>query len=53
MIPRKENYSEEGVCNCCKCGYMSCAKCEKNVKECCKGSVDFTRYTFGGNTYAN
>ncbi len=44
LIKRKEHYIEEGQCNCCKCGWMPCSKC--NPLKCCNNSFTYDRYTF-------
>jgi hypothetical protein len=35
-----------GDCNCCKCGWMSCAECTKNIGKCCGGNFSYDRVSF-------
>lgn len=46
IIPRIEHYEEEdGVCECCGCGFMSCVECKRKSQQCCKG-FGYDRFTF-------
>ena len=39
----------KGDCNCCKCGWMSCAECTKNIGTyslCCGGNFSYDRVSF-------
>ena len=47
IVPR--NYKESfdnGHCNCCNCGWISCTECAANVEKCCDNNFGFDRYTF-------
>lgn len=35
-----------GLCDCCECGFVSCAECTKQISKCCNGNFSFDRYTF-------
>jgi len=35
-----------GHCNCCKCGWIPCADCTKNIDKCCGGNFNYDRYSF-------
>lgn len=35
-----------GHCNCCKCGWIPCTDCTKNIGKCCGGNFNYDRYTF-------
>lgn len=35
-----------GHCNCCKCGWIPCTDCTKNIDKCCGGNFNYDRYTF-------
>lgn len=46
--PKKEGFDEidNGICDCCDCGLISCKECESKRQECCGNSMGFDRYTF-------
>jgi hypothetical protein len=43
----KESFIQNGICECCKCGFISCKECSTRTVECCgNNSFAFDRYTF-------
>lgn len=36
----------DGRCKCCKCGWLPCSECTKQIKNCCDNSFAYTRYSF-------
>ncbi len=46
-IKTKENFEiQNGICDCCDCGWISCKQCEYMKNQCCGDSMAFDRYTF-------
>jgi len=41
-----EKFIVDGLCDCCKCGFISCQDCETRKTECCGNSFGFDRYSF-------
>jgi len=47
LSSKKERFDiDNGICDCCDCGWMSCEQCSFNRQECCGDSIGFDRYTF-------
>lgn len=47
IYDKKESYIQNGICDCCKCGFISCKECESKMTQCCgDNSFAFDRYTF-------
>ncbi len=33
------DFSSNGLCDCCKCGLITCEECKKNSVKCCDGNL--------------
>lgn len=47
MSTKKERFDiQNGICDCCDCGWISCEECSLKREKCCGDNLDFDRYTF-------